>query len=277
MDSPKRHEGPRVSEPVPAGAPQTAGAPSRPFVGRDREMALASAAVESILGGRGRILLFAGEPGIGKSRTADEIAALARWRGAEVLIGRCYEGEGAPPFWPWVQILRGFARSRDAAGLMRSLGPGAADVAQISPDLQERLPGLAIPPATDGDQARFRQFDSVARLFARAAEETPLVVILDDLQGADEPSLQLLRFLARETRDSSLLVVGTYRDYALNLKAELTEALGELAREESTERITLKGLNAGDVNRYIEPSPALRPRPTSSSRSTPAPPAILCS
>src|SRR6187399_2826475 len=102
MDSPKRHEGPRVNEPVPAGATQTAGAPSRPFVGRDREMALASAAVESILGGRGRILLFAGEPGIGKSRTADEIAALARSRGAEVLIGRCYEGEGAPPFWPWV-------------------------------------------------------------------------------------------------------------------------------------------------------------------------------
>jgi tetratricopeptide (TPR) repeat protein len=252
MDSSKRHERPRVSEPAPAGVPQTPGVPSRPFVGRDREMALASAAVESILGGRGRILLFAGEPGIGKSRTADEIAAVARSRGAEVLIGRCYEGEGAPPFWPWVQILRGFARSRDAAGLMRSLGPGASDVAQMSPDLRERLPGLAIPPAMDGDQARFRQFDSVARLFARAAEEKPLVVILDDLQGADEPSLQLLRFLARETRDSSLLVVGTYRDYALNLKAELTEALGELAREESTERITLKGLNASDVNRYIE-------------------------
>ena len=251
MDSPKRQEGPRVSEPASAGAQQTAGAPSRPFVGRGREMALASAAVESILGGRGRILLFAGQPGIGKSRTADEIAALARSRGAEVLIGRCYEGEGAPPFWPWVQILRGFARSRDAAGLMRSLGPGAADVAQMSPDLRGRLPGLAIP-AVDGDQARFRQFDSVARLFARAAEETPLVVILDDLQGADEPSLQLLRFLARETRDSSLLVVGTYRDYALNLKAELTEALGELAREESTERITLKGLNASDVSQYIE-------------------------
>src|SRR5262245_10305013 len=245
---PQTDEQARLATASPGGA----GPSSRPFVGRERELSLAVAAIESILAGLGRILLFAGEPGIGKSRTADEIANLARSRGAEVLIGRCYEGEGAPPYWPWVQILRGFARSRDVAALNRSLGTAAADVAQLSPDLRERLPGLEIPPSMDGEQARFRQFDGVARLFARAAEVEPLVVVLDDLQGADEPSLQLLRFIARETRDARLLVVGTYRDYALNLKAPLTEALGEIAREESAERITLKGLSAREVGRYIE-------------------------
>jgi len=72
------------------------------FIGRQREMAELRAALDDALGGRGRLVMLAGEPGIGKTRTAQELAVLAEQRGALVLWGWCYEGEGAPPYWPWV-------------------------------------------------------------------------------------------------------------------------------------------------------------------------------
>ena len=80
--------------------------PDDVFVGREREMEELRAALEAALAGQGRLVLLAGEPGIGKTRTAHELAAHARQRGARVLVGHCYESKGAPPFWPWVQMVR---------------------------------------------------------------------------------------------------------------------------------------------------------------------------
>jgi predicted ATP-dependent serine protease len=76
------------------------------FVGRQHEMALLPAALDDVLSGRGRLLMLVGEPGIGKTRTAQGLASFAARRGAQVLWGRCYETPGAPPYWPWVQIIR---------------------------------------------------------------------------------------------------------------------------------------------------------------------------
>ncbi len=77
-----------------------------PFVGREREMAELSMALDSALDGRGGLVMLSGEPGIGKTRLTDELAASAEDRGALVLRGACYEGAGAPPYWPWMQVLR---------------------------------------------------------------------------------------------------------------------------------------------------------------------------
>src|SRR6266508_2569395 len=74
--------------------------------GREREMEDLRQRVEDAVSGRGRLVMLAGEPGIGKTRTAEELATYARLRGARVLWGRCFEGEGAPAYWPWVQIIR---------------------------------------------------------------------------------------------------------------------------------------------------------------------------
>lgn len=78
----------------------------RVFVGRQREMAELRAALDDALSGDGRLVMLAGEPGIGKTRIAQELAAVAEGRGVRVLWGRCYEGGGAPPYWPWAQAIR---------------------------------------------------------------------------------------------------------------------------------------------------------------------------
>ena len=91
------------------------------FVGREREMGELGAVLEDALAGRGRLAMLVGEPGISKTRTAQQLAARAETRGAQVLWGWCYEGEGAPPFWPWVQPIRSYLQQRDPQQLRSEL------------------------------------------------------------------------------------------------------------------------------------------------------------
>src|SRR5262245_29323494 len=103
------------------------------FVGREREMAELRAALADAQAGRGHLCLLAGEPGIGKTRTAEEFATYAAQQATRILLGRCYEGEGAPPFWPWVQIVRSYLSTTDSSTVRAAMGPGAADIAQMIP------------------------------------------------------------------------------------------------------------------------------------------------
>jgi DNA-binding SARP family transcriptional activator len=221
------------------------------FVGRENELAELVAGLENALAGTGRLFLLAGEPGIGKSRLTDELIAHARARGARVLVGRCWEAGGAPAYWPWVQALRSCVRERDPEQLRRELGRGASDLAQLLPELSE-LFQLPEPGPLDPNSARFRLFDSVSSFLLAVAAERPLVLVLDDLHAADEPSLLLLRFVARELGSARLLVIGAYRDIDPTVRDPLASAVAELVREPVTRRITLAGLEEGDVARYIE-------------------------
>lgn len=115
------------------------------FVGRESEMETLRAGLEDTLAGRGRLVMLVGDPGIGKTRTAQELAGYAVDRGARVLWGRCYETPGAPPFWPWGQVPRTYVRGREAEALRGEMGAGAADIAEIVPEVREQLSGL--PPA----------------------------------------------------------------------------------------------------------------------------------
>ena len=222
------------------------------FVGRQREMGELKAALEDALSGRGRLVTLVGEPGIGKTRTAQEMATYAGLRQAQVLWGRCYEGQGAPPYWPWVQAIRSYVRDRDQQQLQSEMGAGAADIAEIVSDVGEQLPGLQPPPQLEPDQARFRLFDSITAFLKSAGRRQPLVLILEDLQWADQPSLLLLEFLARELTGGRLLIVGTYRDVDVTRRHPLSLTLGELARERLFQRVQLRGLEPQDVARFIE-------------------------
>ncbi len=155
--------------------------PGQIFVGRQREMETLAAALDAALSGRGQIVMLAGEPGIGKTRIAQELAGLAEQRGARVFWGWCYEQEGAPPYWPWVQIIRSYITVTEPDQLRALTGPGAADIAEVIPDLRERFPDLEPPPVLDPNQARFPLFDSITTMFRSAAQTQPLVLVLDDL------------------------------------------------------------------------------------------------
>jgi DNA-binding SARP family transcriptional activator len=222
------------------------------FVGRERELAELAAGLDDALVGRGRLILLAGEPGIGKSRLADELSAHAIGRGAQVLVGRCWEAGGAPAYWPWVQLLRAYVREAHHDTLRAHVGAGAADLAQIVPELRETFSDLPAPRSLEPDAARFRLFDATAELLRKASRSRPLVLVLDDLHAADEPSLLLLRFLARGLGSSHILLIGAYRDVDPSPGHALRDMLAEVTRERVTRRLELSGLTEREVARYVE-------------------------
>lgn len=202
-----------------------------PLVGRARELAVLSERLAGMFTGRGCLLLIAGEPGIGKTRLLAETARMAERHTAVALWGRCWERGGAPPYWPWIEILRRRVRQLDDAELARHLGHGAAELAHIVPAIRARVPRIAARPMLDSDQARFRLFDAVTEFLRASADTRPLVLLLDDLHAADVPSLLLLKFLARALGGGRLLVVCAYREVAGATASASGRVLAEIARE----------------------------------------------
>lgn len=228
------------------------------MVGREPELVELQAALDTALSGHGRLVLLAGEAGIGKSRLTDEIAKEARERGARVLFGRCWEAGGAPPYWPWVQVCRTYLQDQDEGAIQSLVGTNAPHLAQMLPELQDAFKDLAVPTGLDPESARFRLFEAATSFLGAAARRAPLVLILEDLHAADEPSLLLLQFLAREIADLQIFIVATYRD--TELRQGLSSGLAELARLPVTQRHHLSGLSEPDVATLIESATGIRPR-----------------
>ncbi len=247
------------------------------FVGRQREMGELVSALDDAFAGKGRLVMLVGEPGIGKTRTAQELASYAQGRGSQVYWGRCYEESGAPPYWPWVQAIRDYVQQAAPDRLQTEMGPGAADIAGIVPDINAKLPDLPTPPALEPEQARFRLFDSITRFFKTAARSQPLVLVLDDLHWADEPSLLLLRFMSQQLQDSCILVVGCYRDVELNRQHPLSGTLAQLSREQGFQRHLLRGMSREETGQLVEAASGIRPAPLWWTRCTPTPTATLTS
>ena len=221
------------------------------FVGRQRELAELRAGLEDARTGRGRFFLVVGEAGIGKTRLVEELAHEAAKGTGVAVWGRCWEGTGAPPYWPWVQVIRAYLRSLRAEPLDGVVGAGAPYLVQLVPELGERLGELpAQSLSLHSEHARFYLFDAVATFLKSAAERTPLVLVFDDLQWADAPSLLLLQFLAHEVRDARLLILGTYREVEARQTPAVAEILGALGRD--AHHVPLRGLGEEEVRRFIE-------------------------
>ncbi|MGH9030571.1 MAG: ATP-binding protein [Acidimicrobiia bacterium] len=195
------------------------------LVGRAAALAAGLAAVDNALIGRGQLLLVSGEAGIGKTVLARELTDHAAGRGALVLWGQCWEGAGVPALWPWTQVLRSGLTARPGADLGEG-GPLVADQASK-------------PAGGDAEAARFRLFDAATGFLTAAAEGHGLVVVLDDLQWADDASLRLLQFASRHLTLDPVLIVGAYRD------DEAHDRLRRVAAD--TESIPLAGLARPEV------------------------------
>ena len=241
----ERSSSPRSSATSVAGAP--------PFVGRLRELAALEAALAQARDGHGQMVLLAGEAGIGKTRLVEEL--VARARGAAVCWGRCWEGEGAPAFWPWVQVVRQYMRAYAPDEVLTDLGLAVADVARVVPEiaaLSGAAPSGERAAASGREQERFRFFDGLTGFLRAAARRRPLVLALDDLQWADTPSLLLLQFLAREFADIGLLVVATYRPGGLAPDHPLSTTLAALSRERACQQLAMAGLARAEIARFVE-------------------------
>lgn len=235
----------------PAGSVLHATAADRPahhrsgLIGRVRELDELKGAVQRLALGEGAVYLLAGDAGSGKTRLADELAHHAAGAGGAVWWGRCWEGGGAPAYWPWLQVLRAGAAGPQGRQALEGLGQGVQALLTLLPELAPE--GVALRP--DVDHARFYLFDAVRSFFAACSAQAPLVVVLDDVHAADASSLLLLQFLARSLRTLPLLLIVTYRPQATRSSIETTQLLGAVARE--GRHLPLGGLPRDEVAAFL--------------------------
>ena len=218
------------------------------FVGRSGELNVLLEAWRGSLAGQRTFALLVGEAGIGKTTLAAELAARAREDGANVLYGRCDEDSSAP-YQPVADMLRHTLSSLNIAGLRRRLGPHAAELGVLLPELDEPGASLVDRPGTPRwqlEESRRRLHDAVAALIDVLASTQPLLLVLDDLHWADRPTLQLIRHLVRSGGTTRVLVLGSQRD-EIDEDHDLHEVCGDLRRDGTLRRIELGGLAASDV------------------------------
>ena len=234
------------------------------LIDRQREFATLIAALDDALAGHGRLVILGGDAGIGKTRLAEEAGARAVAAEARTFWGRCWEGGGAPAYWPWIQVLRELLRSFDLSD--RSVE--VARIAEVLPELTSSLhfteaqsAGEASPPAADSaamarlrvrdpatgeiESARFRLFDAVSAILKGCASVAPIVIVLDDLHLADVDSLLLLKFVARDIRYNRILIAGTRREIEVDSSPQQLAILSDVAREGNY--IALHGLSETDT------------------------------
>ncbi|MBT3272643.1 MAG: ATP-binding protein [Spirochaetales bacterium] len=247
------------------------------FVGREAELTRLQQAFNRIQEGTGRIAALVGEPGIGKTRTATEFADSLTEMGISVSWGKCYEGSGAPVYWPWIQVIRSYIDSHNPEKTAAAMGSGAAAIAEVIPEVADRLGDL--PPLKTIDaplSARFRFFDSITTYLRNLSDSDPIVIMLEDLHWADVTSLTLLEFIAHNLPSIRLLIVITYRDTDLHRKHPLWQSLGDLSRADNFERIPLRGLGENDVHELMEKQSGATDLSSLAEISIPEPKATRC-
>ncbi|MDH5671926.1 MAG: AAA family ATPase [Myxococcales bacterium] len=239
---------PQSSTAPPVFTDDAAAGPASVFVGRERVMAALLRALSTAEAGQPLLRLIEGEPGVGKTRAAEELASRAAGHGIEVLWGRSREAEGVPAFWPWLPILRSCLASLGERRAREHLGAGFAELSRL-------LPELGAEPLTAGQQApaeatHYRIFDAVTRLLLLACQDRPRLMIFDDLHWGDPASVDLLGYLLPELGRSKLMIVATFRDTELVTREHGRTQLDHLARYPNCERLTLRRLKYEDVERY---------------------------
>ncbi|MEV0646450.1 AAA family ATPase [Phytomonospora sp. NPDC050363] len=226
------------------------------LIGREHPAAVLKAEVDRVLHSHGGLVFVTGEAGIGKTALLAAAAEDAADRGVRLLSASCWEGDGAPGYWPWVQVVRDLARTATTREWSAA--------SELAGDSLPVLLGEAAPPSTaarpGSDNVSFRLHDAFTTLLVGAARDRPTLIMLDDLHWADPASLRLLNFLARHAWFEPLLVIGTYRDVEVERPGHRAgELLLPLASRART--VHLPGLDAAQVGALIERTTGTAPPP----------------
>ena len=218
-----------------------------PFIGRVRELAALKSSLPGENDSNGRFIALPGEAGIGKTRLLAAFADRARAGGHRVLWSQMVEAPVTPPYLPWRLALRSGIQHADDESLACDLGVGATDVAEIVPELKDRLDLDPRPGGSGAPAARYQLYDSVARFLLRAAARAPHVLLFDNLHSSDRSSLALLEYVCQQLIGNPLLIVAAYRESELGRQHPLRESLGRLGRGAGFLRLPLDGLSREEV------------------------------
>jgi len=220
---------------------------SAPFVGRGNEYGLLIGLVARLTTGAGHAVLIEGEPGIGKSRLMREVARYAEHQGLHTLATNCYEIERAIPYQPVIDLVtRAIDRASPAA--LRNLAPvSLAELAALVPAVAERFPDLPQLSRDFPEARQARLSRAVGQLLEALREGRPLVLMVDDIQWADDASAQVLHYLARHAAERPVLVIYAYRDEELDSRERFAGLVDSLRREAGARRLPLARLDLADA------------------------------
>jgi DNA-binding CsgD family transcriptional regulator len=238
-----------VDWPAPPLPGRTGGAARPAFVGRAAETAAAERAWAAVRDGSRQLLFIGGEPGAGKSRLAEEIAAAVHRQGALVLLGACPPEPGLP-YQPFVECLEQLLGGTPEGALAGCLPDSARELLRLTPLVSRHRPDLRAAAGHDVDYRR-ELFDALAELVEAVSRDRPVVCVLEDLHWADAPVLQLLAHLVQCTTRARLLLIGTHRSTAPDRSDELTYAIADLYRLDGVRRLDLSGLSTDEIAEYL--------------------------
>jgi len=252
--------------PLPAELRQRA---QGPMIGRAEEMADlvavwdwacgavgAGALPQDPDGYSGRIVLLAGDAGIGKTTLTAELARRVHDAGAIVLAGRSPR-ETVVPYQPFLEALRHWALNAALTDLRASTHEYGSELARLIPELRRRAPDLPPPPQDEPETERYRLFEAVVGLLTELSRSAPVLLVLDDLQWADRPSLLLLRHLARATNPARLLIIGVYR--STERGDTFTNAMAELRRDRLASQLDIRGLSEPETAELVRARAGVSP------------------
>ena len=235
-----------------AGRDREAEASKRePFVGRQSEQDKLAARLDEATRGNGALILIGGEPGVGKTRLAEELLADASARSTWTWVGHCYE-EGAAPYSPFVEILEQMTREMPRAELREALGDAAPDVARLVPEFRRAFSDIPEPMELPPEQQRRHLFNGILALFERLSAARPVAMLLDDLHWGDDATLALLEHVTPHLKSLAVLVLGTYRDVELDVGKPFEKSMATLVRQTLAERLSLKRLPEAAVADLLE-------------------------
>lgn len=238
--------------------PMLEGIAGAPFVGRHDELRVLEERWHDVVDGEDAIVLVCGEAGIGKTALAARLARCVHANGATVLFGQCDE-HSVTPYQPIAEALRHYCRQSADVWERRVMPHDLAELARIIPELRDRTPDERLAPAAGVKSQRYRLFEVVRSLLRIAAEDQPVLFILEDAHWADRSTLLLLRHVIRDPDRSRLLVLMTYRDLEVSTEHPLMDVLADLDRIRPLERLKLRGFSAGEsaelIAAYAESDP----------------------
>ncbi|MBM3754589.1 MAG: hypothetical protein FJW38_11490 [Acidobacteria bacterium] len=233
-----------------------------PLIGREAERAELLQHLEDAMAGRGSMVMIGGEPGVGKTHLINSVLDEARRRGAYANIGHCHEMEGSPPYVPFIEMLERTSQTAPRAGWRAALGDSASEIARLMPELRRMYadipPAIELPP----EQQRRYLFNAYREYIERAAKNTPIVLVFEDLHWADEPTLLLMQHVVQIVSATPLLLIGTYRDVDLEVNRPFAKTLEAMVRQKQATRISLRRLGVDGVEAMLAAMSGQTPPPS---------------
>jgi class 3 adenylate cyclase len=220
------------------------------FVGREQERLDMRMVLDRAATGSGGMVFVAGAPGIGASRFAAEVAGDAAQKGWVVLSGRCAE-QAASPLSPFRDVLNAAVANAGAKTLLDAVGENGRLLAQLVPALRQKVRGMAAGTEVNADRLREQLFKAIFDFLVVYQGAKPMLIVLDDLQWADDASVLLLRDLAERLSGSKIVLAATYWESELDSGRPFTPIVSRLLRRRRAQRIGLGRLSDREVEKMV--------------------------